>query len=203
MQIAFRHTDKTPPTEAELAEGCRLGNARMQRELYDRYRRTMYGVCLRYTDNRDDAMDVLQEGFIRVFRNISSFRGEGSLEGWVRRVMISVSLEHYRRKSRYFFVDIEDAGDMAQGDVNAIARMGADELTALIQQLPVGYRTVFNLFAVEGYSHEEIGQMLGISEGTSKSQFARARKVLQDKVRDLHREQPRDSRDTSRFFATN
>jgi len=194
MQATPLHTI----TEAELVAGCREGNARSQKMLYERYYRKMYGVCLRYADSSDDAQDVLQEGFIRVFRNLGNFRGDGSLEGWVRRVMITASLEHYRRKSRYFIVDIEDAHFVAEQDVSALSRMSADELTAIIQQLPVGYRTVFNLFAVEGYSHNEIGEMLGISEGTSKSQLSRAKKILQERVR-LNR----SDIDTQTFRAAN
>jgi len=153
----------------------------MQRALYDRYHRLMFGVCLRYTDNRDDAQDILQEGFIRVFKNIQKFRSEGSFEGWIRRIMVHTSIEHYRRNSRYFMVDVKEAGDM-RIDEEALSSMSRDEILALIQELPSGYRTVFNLYAIEGYSHQEVADMLSISVGTSKSQLSRAKRLLQEKL---------------------
>lgn len=172
-------------TEEDLLEGCRAGNSRFQQALFDRYSRKMFGVCLRYCDNRDDAQDVLQDGFIKVFGNLHQFRGNGSLEGWVRRVMVTTALEHYRRRSRYIFVETEE-WHQVELNSDALSALGAAELTKLIQELPTGYRTVFNLYAIEGYTHEEIGGMLGISEGTSKSQLSRARKTLQDALGGAH-----------------
>jgi len=174
-------TSSSKISEAELVEGCQKGEPRYQKALYERYFRLMFGVCLRYTDNRDDAQDILQEGFIRVFKHIHSFRGEGSFEGWVRRIMVHTSIEHYRRHSRYFMVDVKEAGEVKL-DSEAMSDLGRDEILGLIQELPPGYRTVFNLYAVEGYSHQEVADMLGISAGTSKSQLSRAKRLLQEKL---------------------
>ncbi len=168
-------------SEAELVRGCQEGDPRYQRALYERYHRLMFGVCLRYTDNRDDAQDILQEGFIRVFKHIHTFRGTGSFEGWVRRIMVHTSIEHYRRSSRYFMVDVKEASEVKL-DADAMSTLTREEILGLVQQLPTGYRTVFNLYAIEGYAHQEIANMLNISEGTSKSQLSRAKRLLQEKL---------------------
>ncbi len=179
MQIASTYS------EAELVEGCKRGSPSHQRALYQRYHRLMYGVCLRYTDNRDDAEDILQEGFVKVFKNLSGFQGKGSFEGWIRRIMVHTSIEHYRRNSRYFMVDVNTAFDL-ETDADVIGGISKEEILTLIRSMPVGYRTVFNLYAIEGYSHQEIGTMLGITEGTSKSQLSRAKKILQEKILHLN-----------------
>ena len=168
--------------EQELVAECRKENPAYQRALYQQYYRKMYGVCLRYANDKDDAQDILQEGFIRVFGKLDSFRGTGSLEGWIRRIMVHTSIEYYRRKSRYFMVDIEAATREADIEMDALAQMGREEILQQIQALPPGYRTVFNLYAVEGYTHQEIGEMLNISEGTSKSQLSRAKLILRDRL---------------------
>ncbi|MEZ4828337.1 MAG: sigma-70 family RNA polymerase sigma factor [Bacteroidia bacterium] len=168
-------------TEAELAEGCKRGEPVYQRALYQQYHRLMFGVCLRYADNREDAKDILQEGFIKVFKYISSYEGKGSFEGWIRRIMVHTSIEHYRRNSRYFMVDIEEARQVHL-DTDILESLTREEILSLVRQLPVGYRTVFNLYVVEGFSHQEIGEMLNISAGTSKSQLSRAKKLLQERL---------------------
>ena len=168
--------------EHELVAECKKGNPTYQRALYQQYYRKMYGVCLRYANDADDAQDVLQEGFIRVFGKLDSFRGTGSLEGWIRRIMVHTSIEYYRKKSRYFMVDIEAATREADIEMDVLAQMGREEILQQIQTLPPGYRTVFNLYAIEGFSHQEIGEMLNISEGTSKSQFSRAKLILRDRL---------------------
>lgn len=179
-------------SEAELVEGCKKGHPTYQRALYQRFYKLMYGVCLRYTDNRDDAEDILQDGFVKVFKNLNSFQGKGSFEGWVRRIMVHTSIEHYRKSSRYFMVDVNDAYDL-ETDSDVIGSLSRDEILAVIRSLPVGYRTVFNLYAVEGYSHQEVADMLGISEGTSKSQLSRAKKILQEKILQLNSQARRGS----------
>ena len=179
-------------TEAELVEGCQKGEPRYQRALYERYHRLMFGVCLRYTDNRDDAQDIMQEGFIRVFKHIHTFRGAGSFEGWVRRIMVHTSIEHYRRNSRYFMVDVKEAAEVKL-DADAMWSLSRDEILGLIQELPSGYRTVFNLYAIEGYSHQEIADMMNISTGTSKSQLSRAKRLLQEKLIRLNMRAANDS----------
>ncbi|WNJ16156.1 RNA polymerase sigma factor [Pontibacter sp. G13] len=172
-------------TEAELAQGCKKGKPVFQRALYQRYHRLMFGVCLRYTDSRDDAQDILQEGFIKVFRHISKFRGDGSLEGWIRRIMVHTSIEHYRKKSRYFMVDIQEA-HTHELDADAISNLSHEEILTLVRDLPAGYRTVFSLYVIDGYTHQDIADMLGISVGTSKSQLSRAKRLLQQQLSDLH-----------------
>ncbi len=154
----------------------------MQEELYNRFSPKMYAVCLRYSNNADDAQDLLQEGFIKVFRNLDKFRAEGSFEGWVRRVFVNTSIEHYRRKINLTSTSDKEEFLIEDNSWNALDRLGEKDIIMLVQELSPGYRTVFNLYAVEGYSHKDIANMLGISEGTSKSQLARAKGILQKKV---------------------
>src|SRR5690606_38798350 len=143
----------------------------------------MYAVCLRYANNPDDAQDLLQEGFVKVYRNLHRFRAEGSFEGWIRRVFINSSIEHFRKKSLQLSkVSDKEENTIEDTDISALDNLAEKDIINLIQQLSPGYRTVFNLYVVEGYSHREIGEKLGISEGTSKSQLARARAILQKKV---------------------
>lgn len=155
----------------------------MQEELYNRFSGKMYAVCLRYANNAEDAQDLLQEGFIKVFRNLHRFRAEGSFEGWIRRVFVNSSIEHYRKKSLQLSrVSDKEESTIEDADISALDTLAEKDIINLVQDLSPGYRTVFNLYVVEGYSHKEIGDMLGISEGTSKSQLARARSILQKKV---------------------
>ncbi|WEK35411.1 MAG: sigma-70 family RNA polymerase sigma factor [Candidatus Pseudobacter hemicellulosilyticus] len=155
----------------------------MQEELYRRFSPKMYAVCLRYANNPNDAQDLLQEGFIKVFRNLHRFRAEGSFEGWMRRVFVNTSIEHYRKKSAHLAtVSEKEENTIEDMDVTALDQLAEKDIVAIIQELSPGYRTVFNLYVVEGYSHKEIGEMLGISEGTSKSQLARAKGILQKKI---------------------
>lgn len=168
--------------EEKLVRGCAKGKAKAQEALYHKYYRTMFGVCLRYCKDRDVAEDVLQDGFIKVFKNIGKYRGTGSLEGWIRRIMVNTALEHHRKSARFIaLTDLEEAMSEDTGH-DVVDQMSGEEILELIQALPDGYRTIFNLFAIEGFSHREIATKLNISEGTSKSQFARARKQLQEKV---------------------
>lgn len=155
----------------------------MQEELYNRFSGKMYAVCLRYANNADDAQDLLQEGFIKVFRNLHRFRAEGSFEGWIRRVFVNSSIEHFRKKSLQLTkVSDKEENVVESEDVSALENLAEKDIINLIRELSPGYRTVFNLYAIEGFSHREIGELLGISEGTSKSQLARARAILQKKV---------------------
>jgi RNA polymerase sigma factor (sigma-70 family) len=162
----------------------------MQEELYRRYSARMYAVCLRYAGNGEEAQDVLQEGFIKVYKKMDSFRGEGSFEGWMRRVFVNTAIEHFRRK-RYLMPVTEKEENSVEGKyTSALDDLGAKDILALIQELSPGYRTVFNMYVVEGYTHKEIADILGISEGTSKSQLSRAKVILQDMVR-IHIDQQR------------
>lgn len=155
----------------------------MQEELYGRFAPKMYAVCMRYADNSNDAQDLLQEGFIKVYKNLHRFRAEGSFEGWVRRVFINSSIEHLRRKKMNLAtVSEKEENTIENSDISALDNLAEKDIISLIQDLSPGYRTVFNLYVIEGYPHKEIGDLLGISEGTSKSQLARAKAILQKKV---------------------
>lgn len=170
-------------TESDLLVGCMQGDRRMQEELYRRFSPRMYAVCLRYAGKVEEAEDILQEGFIKVFKKMDSFRGDGSFEGWMRRIFVNTAIEHFRRK-RYLMPVTEKEENSIEGKyTSALDDLGAKDILALIQDLSPGYRTVFNMYVVEGYTHKEIAEMLGISEGTSKSQLSRAKVILQDMVR--------------------
>jgi len=150
-----------------------------QKQLYELFAESMLGVCYRYTKSMIDAEDVLQDGFVKVFRNLGQFKYEGELGAWVRRIMVTTALNYLKKNSRYnhdFSFDNTQLHPVA--DDNPEIKMTGKELADLIRQLPVGYQTIFNLHAVEGYTHVEIGKMLGINEGTSRSQYARARALL-------------------------
>ncbi len=167
----------------DLITGCHLGNRKAQEMLYKYYAAKMLGVCMRYATDKMEAEDMLQNGFIKVFGKISDFKGEGSFEGWVRRIMVHASIEYYRKHHKMMqLVEMETAG--AEQSVNAVAasNLEAKDLLAMIQTLSPGYKLVFNLYAIEGYSHKEIGAMLNISEGASKSQLSRARTILKEMV---------------------
>ncbi len=167
--------------EDEIIRGCQRKEQRSQKLLYMQHYRKMYGVCLRYCDQEDDAMDILQEGFIKVFEKIGDYQHKGSLEGWIRKIMINQAIQLYRERSRYFMVSLEKAHEVGVNE-NIFDHLSNEEILSQIQSLPAGYRTVFNLYAIEGYNHKEIAQMLGISPGTSKSQLSRARKILKGQI---------------------
>jgi RNA polymerase sigma factor (sigma-70 family) len=173
-------------TDEQILEALLREDASAQRLLYDKFARKMFGVCLRYTKQREEAEDLLQEGFIKVFQKISSYKAEGSLEGWIRRVMVNTALD-YLRQQKMHWTDLEDVVEAGSEPVIG-HEIGAGELMAELQKLPVGYKTVFNLHAIEGYSHKEIGVLLGVSEGTSKSQYSRARNQLMMLVQELNKE---------------
>ena len=170
-------------SESDLIVGCLQGNRRMQEELYRRFSPRMYAVCLRYAGNAEEAEDILQEGFIKVFKKLDSFRSEGSFEGWMRRIFVNTAIEHFRRK-RYMMPVTEREENTFEGKyLSVLDDLAAMDIMALVQELSPGYRTVFNMYVVEGYTHKEIADMLGISEGTSKSQLSRAKVILQDMVK--------------------
>ena len=170
-------------SESDLIKGCLENDRRMQQELYNRFASKMYGVCLRYTANADDAQDVLQDGFIKVFRKLDSFRREGSFEGWIRRIFVNTAIEHFRRKSYLQPVTDREENTIESRTLSALDGMSEKDILKLVQELSPGYRTVFNLYVVEGYTHKEIASMLEITEGTSKSQLSRAKVILQDMIR--------------------
>lgn len=170
-------------SESDLITGCINGERRMQEELYKRFSSKMYAVCLRYASNADEAQDILQDGFIKVFKKLDSYRGDGSFEGWVRRIFVNTAIEYFRRKKYLQPVTEKEENTIEGKYVSALDELAEKDILELITQLSPGYRTVFNMYVVEGYSHKEIGDMLGISERTSKSQLSRAKTILQDLVR--------------------
>lgn len=156
------------------------GKRRYVEMIYQALSPVLFGICLRYSANRDDAEDILQESFIKIFSNLGRFRHEGSFEGWARRITVNTALEFLRKKNIYF-EDITRGRGVADAD-DVEDFLQAKELVALLNQMPDGYRAVFNMYVIEGFSHAEISAMLGISEGTSKSQLSRAKQWLRDKL---------------------
>lgn len=165
--------------EKRLIKGLKAGKPQAQRVLYEKLAGKMMLLCLRYCKNREEAEDVLQEGFVRVFRKIDTFQSKGSLEGWVRRVITNVAIRQYQKNSRIHVVVGLEEVEYEMGAAVLDQEIDQAHLLEMVQRLPDGYRMVFNLYAIEGFSHEEIAQKLDISTGTSKSQLSRARKSLQ------------------------
>ena len=170
-------------TERDLIKGCIDGDRRMQEELYRRLSPRMYAVCLRYAGNSEEAEDILQDGFIKIFNKLSSFRGDGSFEGWARRVFVNTAIEHFRRKKYLQPVTEKEENTLEGNYLSVLDELAERDILALVRQLSPGYRTVFNMYVVEGYTHKEIGEILKISEGTSKSQLSRAKVILQEMVK--------------------
>lgn len=171
--------------EEELIAGCLAGDRKAQRQLYNTYSGKFLGICLRYLKDQEDAEDVLIQSFMRIFEKLSQFQGKGSFEGWMRRIVVTQALMTIRSNRHLSLsVSLEEAPDNLESTAE-LTQLEASELMNLVQSLPLGYRTVFNLFAIEGYSHQEIGALLGITESTSKSQLNRARSVLKEKITSL------------------
>lgn len=165
--------------DEKLIIDCLKNIRAAQKQLYNQYAELMLGVCYRYTKSLADAEDVLQEGFIRVFKKVHQYKYEGELGAWIRRVMVTTALNYLKRNARYQNDLAFDKLEMHPvSDDNPESVLDTKELSSLIQQLPTGYQTIFNLHAIEGYSHVEIGELLGIADGTSRSQYARARALL-------------------------
>lgn len=170
------------------------GEDKAQTAFYQQFAPKMYGICLRFSKNSAEADDMLQEGFIRIFNHIKDFRGEGSLEGWVRRTIVNTAINFYKKRIKQgISTDLDHIKENVGNDNLIIDKMAADELLEVIQKLPDGYRTVFNLNVIEGYSHKEIADLLDISENTSKSQLSRARVALQKKLKHLMASEKRKS----------
>jgi RNA polymerase sigma-70 factor (ECF subfamily) len=169
-----------------LLKGCKRGRARSQEALYRRFASAMYGLCLQYASSEEDAQDILQEGFIKVFGKLDQVKNPEALPGWIRRIMINTALERYRNKVTHQSVDDLKGGGPEELPDRILAELTCEELVALIQELSPRYRLVFNLYAVEGYSHQEISEALGISVGTSKSNLSRARAILQEKIKKIY-----------------
>jgi RNA polymerase sigma-70 factor (ECF subfamily) len=178
-------------TDEQMVAGCLKGEPIAQKALYQVYARKMMSICMRYAHNREQAQDILQDGFVKVFQKMDHFRADGPLGGWIARTMVNTALDHIRRNKPFdHSLDLTEAEHLHAEDEQAVSAMTTSELMELIQALPPGYRTVFNLFAIEGYPHKEIAGMLGISENTSKSQFMKARaylrKLLPKETADIH-----------------
>jgi len=171
--------------EKQLLKDCLNGDVHAQKRLYEKYARKMFAVCLRYAPDSGVAEDYLQEGFIRVYTKMGSFKFQGSFEGWVRKIMVNTSLELLRKNDvlRYS-VELDSSIQLSDENDNVPEQLDPAVLMRLIREMPVGFRTVFNLFAVEDYTHKEISKMLDISEGTSKSQYARARAWLLKRLKE-------------------
>ena len=167
----------------KLVKDCLREKGAAQRQLYELFAPPMLGVCYRYTKSMADAEDVLQEGFIKVFKKIESFRGEGSFEGWVRRIFVNTAIEHFRRKAYLQPITEKEESTIEAQYVGVLDNLAEKDIIKLVQELSPGYRTVFNMYVVEGYTHKQIAEILGISEGTSKSQLSRAKIILQELVR--------------------
>ncbi|MGG9971424.1 RNA polymerase sigma factor [Ferruginibacter sp. SUN002] len=150
----------------------------MQELLYTRFAPKMYAVCMRYSGNNEDAQDLLQEGFVKVFSNLEKYRGDGSFEGWMRRIFVNTAIEYFRRKVRLAPVTESQENTIEDKEWNVLENFAEKDIVKIIQQISPGYRQVFNMYVIEGYSHKEISEILGISEGTSKSQLARAKSIL-------------------------
>lgn len=172
---------------ASLIEGCRSGDRLSQKALYDALSRKMFAVCLRYMGDCEAAEDVLQDGFVTLFSKLDSFSGAGSFEGWARKIFVNTALMSLRRKDVLRNTEEVDAAfGISSESPTPVQQIGYRELMKLVSELPPGFRTVFNMYVIEGYSHKEISEALGVTEVTSRSQLQRARMLLQDKIKEKH-----------------
>lgn len=172
--------------QEQVLNACKKGDRQAQKAVYDFLSPKMMALCLRYMGDRETAEDVLQDGFVTLFSKLGSYLGEGSFEGWARKIFVNTALMSLRKNDVLKQTDdIDAAWDLSSSEPSAIDRLSYGELTGLVASLPPGFRTVFNMYVVEGYSHKEIAQELGISEVTSRSQLLRARALLQEKIKGL------------------
>ncbi len=179
MSPLVLHSD----SEKDLISGSILGDRKAQKGLFQMYGASMYAVCLRYARNKYEAEDILQEAFVKVFQSINQFNFEGSFEGWLKKIMINTSLKYNQKHKLVIDYDITAINSMEEyEDPEIIHALHTEELMSYIRQLPVGYRMVFNLYIIEGFSHKEIANLLEIQEVTSRSQLLKARKMLQEKI---------------------
>ncbi len=174
-------------SEEEVISGCKKGERRYQEILYRRFARKMYALCLSYAGNRGFAQDILQEAFIKVFKNIAQYQQKGSLEGWIRRIVTNTAIDMLRQNHKIeSYIEEEPLHTENASENEALDHLGSDEILAQVARLPEGARVIFNLYAMEGYTHKEIAQRLKISTGTSKSQFNRARQLLQNYLTEIN-----------------
>ncbi len=173
-------------TEKEILKACLKGDRQAQKDLFYLYSGKMMAVCRRFARNQQEAEDMLQDGFIKVYTNLQDFNNQGSFEGWVRRIIVNTAIKHTKKKS---FSNENSGLDYIPEnsiDPDVLSALSESELIKIISELPDGYRAIFNLFAIEGYSHKEIAELLNIEEGSSRSQLAKARRILQAKVNELY-----------------
>jgi RNA polymerase sigma-70 factor (ECF subfamily) len=166
----------------QIIKDCNKGKSKAQEKLYNLFAPKLLGVCLRYSNNMDDAEDTLQDGFIKIFQNISSYQSKGSFEGWMRRIMVNTALEKYRKMKNLRIADEAEQIEDLEEDYDVPSDIPLDILLQMIQELPDRYQMVFNLYVLDGYTHNEIAEVMNISSGTSKSNLARGRAILKDKV---------------------
>jgi RNA polymerase sigma factor (sigma-70 family) len=181
-----------PHEEAQLVEGCKNGSQIAQKQVFDGMRRILFSICLRYADNQYEAQDILQNGFIKVFKNINNFNGDGSFEGWIKRIVVNTAIDNYRRKKvKPVTVDSELTDRIGAGlededeELSIYERVPIQRVLDAVQELSPVYKMVFNLYVMEGYNHNEIAEMLEISVGTSKSNLSKARLNLRKKLKPL------------------
>ena len=174
-------------SDRQIVEGCTKNERRAQKVLYDKYSRLLLGICLRYASDKAEAEDILQDSFLKIFFNIKDFTGTGSFIGWLRKVAVNTAITHYHKNLKYkYHVEIEKYVSVETGVASFEDDFyTSDELFRILNELPAGYRMVFNLYAIEGYKHREIAEMLGIDTNTSKSQYSRARAVIREKLKIL------------------
>ncbi len=174
-------------TEEELVRRCNQKDARAQKLLYDTYHSRLLGICLRYGKSKAEAEDILQMGMVRIFKYMSTFSGNGSFEGWMKRIMVNVAIDNFRKNTKhYYHEDITEVKGVPAQEDDATGNIAVKDILASVQQLPPGYRIVFNLYAIEGFSHNEIAEKLGISVNTSKTQLLKARRNLMKKLTDMN-----------------
>ena len=176
-------------SDQQIIDGCANHERKAQQILYDKYSHFLLGVCMRYAMDKSEAEDILQDSFLKIFSNIKDFSGTGSFIGWLRKVAVNTAITHYHKNLKYrYHVDIEEYVSVETGITSFEEDFfTSDELCKVLNELPTGYRMVFNLYAVEGYKHKEIAEMLGIDTNTSKSQYSRAKAVIRDKLEKLGR----------------
>jgi RNA polymerase sigma-70 factor (ECF subfamily) len=175
--------------DPEIIKGCARHERKAQQMLYDKYSRFLLGVCMRYATDRSEAEDILQDSFLKIFFSIGDFSGTGSFAGWMRKVAVNTAITHYHKNLKHrYHIEIEEYVSVEAGTSSFEEDLfTSDELYKVMNDLPAGYRMVFNLYAVEGYKHKEIAEMLGIDTNTSKSQYSRAKAVLRDKLDKLRK----------------
>lgn len=186
MQL-FQDKKHLKTREAEWIEGAKAGDRRSQKAIYDLLSNKMYAVCLRYMGDQESAEDILQDGFVTLFSKLDSYSGDGSFEGWARKIFVNTALMSLRKKDALKnSEDVDAAWNISDDEPTAIQKIGYTELLKMIEALPPGFRIVFNMYVIEGFSHKEIAEALDISETTSRSQLQRARTLLQSKIKDKY-----------------